>query len=335
MTIRKFVSGAVFALFIASPAAAQDYPKMNLKLAHFVPSTVVASQVDQWFADEIEKRSGGNITIKIFWSETMGKANELLELLRSGAVDLVAVSPAFFPSEIPLTGATNSLMMQFWDGKTASTVTTELVRNIEEIQEELERNNIYPIFFHTLNPYRPFCTSKIETIEDFKGKKMRSYGEYIPQMWDELGAIGVNVMPNEVYESLHRGTLDCAFYANDLIQATKQYEVAKYTWAGDDSFGAIPTWPIWVNWQVWHEKWRDHVRELFETVGAEAMVRDIEMSAKAEQDSVDWMVAEHGVTVVDFKDMDKLRETVTDPAELWLAKMHRSGLGDGAQRKVA
>ncbi|SLN71156.1 C4-dicarboxylate TRAP transporter substrate-binding protein [Oceanibacterium hippocampi] len=335
MRILKLLTTAALAALVATGAQAEDYPKLNLKLAHFVPANIIGSQVDQWFADEVEKRSGGNIKIKIFWSESLGKSGELLELVRSGAIDMAAVSPAYFPNELPLTGATNSLMMQFKDGRDALRVTQSLVDETEEIQEELKRANVYPIYFHTLNTYRPFCTSPIESIEDFQGKKMRSYGEYIPVMWQELGATGVNVLTNELYEALQRGTLDCAFYAHDLIKATKLYEVAKFAWDGDNALGAIPTWPIWVNWNTWNNEWPANVRELFTTVGKEAMARDVELTTAAEADALEWMVKEQGVQIVDFKDMDKVHERTTDPAELWIKKMEERNLGDVAKKMVA
>lgn len=330
-----FSSITVTLAFGSSPSFSQEYPEMSLKLAHFVPSNVTGSKVDKWFADEINKRSGGRIKIQIFWSESLGKANELLDLVASGAVDLAAVSPGYFPNKLPLAGATNSVMMQFPDNAAAAKITAEIVEKFPAVQDELKKANVYPIFFHSLNPYRLFCSRKVEKIEDFKGLKIRSWGEYIPVMWESLGATPVSLMTPDIYEGLQRGIVDCNFYANDLNYAIKLYEVAKYTWSGEeDHFGAIPTWPIWISWKTWHE-WPENVRSLFKEVGQEAMQRDIELVKADEEKSLKIMVEKHKVKVVDFVDNEKVRATVPDLAKLWIDRMKERGLGKEAEEIAA
>ena len=331
--MRTWLSAAFAAatLTFTVSANAEDYPSLNLKLAHFVQSSITGSKIDKWFADEVAKRSGGKIKIRIFWSESMGKAGELIDLVESGAVDLAAVSPGYFPNQLPLTGATNSVMMQFGTNVQAVRATTELVEKFPAVQEELKRNNVYPIFFHSLNAYRFFCTKPVEKMADLKGLKIRSWGEYIPIMWNSIGAVPVSVMTPEVYESLQRGTIDCAFFPNDLSYSLKLYEVAKFAWDGDDHFGAIPTWPIWVNWNTWHNVWPESVRKLLTTVGREAMERDIKEVRADEAKALKEMVDKHGVKVVDFRDMDKVRSTVPDLANAWIERMKAKGLEKDAR----
>ena len=91
----------------------EEYPTINLRFAHAFPPTVIFSKIDQWFADEIEKRSNGKIKIKIFWSEMLGKNTEILDLVGSGAVDMGTIVPSFFPTRLPLAGITNALPLAF------------------------------------------------------------------------------------------------------------------------------------------------------------------------------------------------------------------------------
>lgn len=322
---------ATAALIFSTSAMSEEYPAMNLKIAHFVPANFPASKVDKWFADEVNKRSGGKIKIRIFWAESMGKATELVDLVGSGAIDMAVTSPGFFPNKLPLFGATNSLMMQFKGNSAATRVMPEMVEKFPAIQDELKRANVYPIFFHGLTQYRPLCSKKIEKIEDFKGLKMRSWGEYIPLMWESLGATPVSVMTPDLYESLQRGTIDCTFYPTDLSYFLKLYEVAKFTWAGENGFGAIPTAPIYVNWKTWHEVWPENVRKLMTEVGREAMEKDIKETFESELKAQDNMVKNHGVKIVEFRDMDKVRSTVPDLTAAWIEKMKTKGLGKEAQ----
>jgi TRAP-type C4-dicarboxylate transport system substrate-binding protein len=58
-------------------------PKANigrgavLKLNSQWPATTAGSKVDQWFADEVGKRTNGQLQIKVYWSEALGKATEM------------------------------------------------------------------------------------------------------------------------------------------------------------------------------------------------------------------------------------------------------------------
>src|SRR5688572_23409226 len=102
MKIRRFATAFAAALACAAPANAQQYPKMNLRFAHFVPATLPGATVDQWFADELAKRTGGQITMQIYWAESMGKSMELLKMASQGGVDVSATAAGYFPSQIPM-----------------------------------------------------------------------------------------------------------------------------------------------------------------------------------------------------------------------------------------
>ena len=331
----KQVAGLAVAAAVglsAGVAKAEEYPELKLRLAHFVPSQLTGSKVDQWWADEIEKRSGGKIKIEIFWAESLGKAKEILDLVSSGAVDLGATAQGYFPSELPLFGATNSVMMGF-DNNAEAVADTAAVAELPAVQKELQRNGIWPIFHHSLGGYRPFCTSPIKTLDDFKGKKMRAWGQYVPIMWEALGATGVNVLTQEIYEALQRGTVDCAFWSFDSANDVKLYEVAKYGWS--HHLGAIPTWPIFASWENWHGGgWPDNVKKLLEEVGREAQAMDIKLTAENNHKALEKMVKEHGVQVVKFEDWDKLVTAMPDLKEVWVKNMKEKGLEAPAKEVV-
>lgn len=327
---KSWLAGLAIAAFGGLSAGAEEYPEMKLRMAHVLPPVITGAKVDQWFADEVNRRSGGKIEIEIFWSGSLGGATEILDLVSSGSVPLGATAQGFFPAELPLVGATNSVMMGFETHGQGSRTMTKMVEELDSLKAELRRNNIYPIFFHSLGGYRPFCTSPIETLEDFKGKKIRAWGKYIPKMWESLGATSVNVLPAEVYESLQRGTIDCAFYSHDFINLYKLHEVAKFTWK--QHMGALPSWALWIAGDQWEAGLPENVKALMEEVGAEAMERDIAAVTEQEMTVLDTMVADHGVTVVDFKDWDKISTSLTEQLRAdWIADMESRGLGDEAR----
>ncbi len=320
---------AAFAVALSPVAAlAADYPQMSLRMAHFGPKVFVQSGIDQWFADEIERRSDGKIKIRIFWGGSAGQPLEILGMVGSGAVDLGAVPQAYYANELPLIGAPNAVPHVFRTREAAIAVSEGLARDNADVQAELRRNNVKPLFFHPMNPYYPLCTGQVRTMEDFKGLKIRSFGAFQPPMWDALGAVGVNVLPSDIYEGLQRGRLDCGFFSTDLYKVTKLYEVAKYL--STAGVGPVATWPIWVNLEKWENEYPEEVKALFTQVALEAQQRSLDAIAEAETEALEFMKAQ-GVEVVEFSELDAYNATIPDMIDVWLDNMTSKGLGREAQ----
>lgn len=331
MNRKLMVAIGASASMATSAADAQTYPEMNMRLAHFFAAAPVQSQIDQWWADEIEKRSGGKIKIKIFWSEALGKATEILDLVGGGAVEMGATAPGYFPSRLPLSGATNSLPMVFKSNRQAQIITTELAEKVPEIQQEHQKAKVWPLFYHSINNFHILCTKPVAKMEDFKGLKVRAYGEYVPMLWQKVGAVPVNALAGELYEGLQRGKLDCGYFPDELSGGLKLYEVAKYQSTAD--FGAIPTWPIYVNYDLW-QKWPADVKKLIAAVSKEAAQRDIKQVAAAGKAALAKAIKESGVKVVKFEGEATLRKTAPDFLTVWHENMKKKGLTDGATRTV-
>ena len=95
------------ALMAAQPAVA----KVKLRANSQWPETHSGSQVDKWWAEEIKKRTNGEVEIQLFFGGALGKAKENLELLRTNAIDIAMMSPGYFPAQLPMHAAPNSIPM--------------------------------------------------------------------------------------------------------------------------------------------------------------------------------------------------------------------------------
>ncbi|WP_269498989.1 C4-dicarboxylate TRAP transporter substrate-binding protein [Castellaniella sp. S9] len=326
---KAFLLGAM-AFALNGVAHSAEYPKMTLRLAHAFPATTIQSKTDQWWADEIKKRSDGQITVRIFWAESLGKSTEILDLVSKGAVDLGATFPSYYPAQLPLSGAPNALPMVFRDASQAQKVMTALAET-KLLVAEHKRNNVRPLFYHSLNRYHTLCTKPVTTVDDYKNLRIRSYGQFVPQLWDALGAKSVNATTSEIYDGLSRGNLDCAYYSYDLTYIFKLHEAAKHQ--GTANFGALSTYPIYVNETLW-EKWPAEVRDLIAQISKEASERTVKEVQAAEADAIEGMKAA-GVTFHEFKDDEKLQEVTPDFMTLWQTTMDKQGLGAEAKEVVA
>jgi TRAP-type transport system periplasmic protein len=315
------------ALFLAAGlASAQEYPKLHLRFGHFTPATPPHAQVDQWFAGELAKRSGGRVTMEIFWAEAVGKARELINLTAQGAVDVSAVPASYFPAQFPFLAAPNSLPLTMGSAREAQAVMHALWSETPAMQDEARRAGVWPLFFHVLNPYHLLCTKPIRTLEDLKGKKMRSWGEDIPRAWQAVGAVPVTVLPGEFYESLQRGSVDCMLLSWDLLGAFKLHEVAKY--GSTISFGAIVSNPQWYNLKKW-DTFPPDVKKLLTALGEEAKQLDLARVEEAERKALDTMKAA-GVEIIPFGDQEKFERLLPDFLVEWTKRMEKLGKGPEA-----
>jgi TRAP-type C4-dicarboxylate transport system substrate-binding protein len=312
-----------------SPASAQ----ITLRLNHQLSAVAAGAQVDQWYADEVAKRTNGKVVIKMFYSEALGKAKEMLSLVKQGAVDIAAVSPSFFPSELPFFSAPNSIPMAMDSTLQAQVIMHTLLDRVPAFMDEAKANNVRPIFFHVLNPYYLLCKHGVRQVDDLKGKKIRTWGEDMPRLMQAAGAVPVTLFIPELYESLQRGVIDCTPMSVDLAVSYKLHEVAKnlaqvVTWQG-------PTHALWVNLDKWNSIPPDAQKIMLE-VAEEAKKKDLEKLAEADKAARDAMKA-GGVTLTDFPEAERQKWVAASPDFFadWVAKMDKLGKGEAARQTVA
>ena len=143
MTFHKLglVVGAVLAIVATGTysGSANAQQELNLRFADFLPATLPQMQVDQWFADELDRRSSGKIKIKIFFGSALGKPTELLKLVSEGGVQIAATSPSYFPAQLPFLAPTNSLPLAFKDAPQAQKIIHTLYAETPALQEEMRQ----------------------------------------------------------------------------------------------------------------------------------------------------------------------------------------------------
>ncbi|WP_342240568.1 TRAP transporter substrate-binding protein DctP [Inquilinus sp. OTU3971] len=328
----KTVAAAVLMglALIAIPAAAQSYPEMRLKYAVHVPASNVVAEADKYFADEVKRRSGGRIVIDIYWNRALAKQSEVLPLVAAGAIDFSTLEAAQY-GETPLTGFANALPMTFFDAGQLMDVSRSLYRDSSGIRTELEKLGLIALWVRPLPNYQLLCRKPYRTVADLEGARLRSYGAYVPLMWQAIGANAVNVVASELYDGLAKGTFDCAYLPPPFLADYKLQEAAKYLL--DIPFGMIEFAPVIVGEEAW-DSWPAEVRQLFTEVAADTeafAVRRIEADAGL---AVERMVKD-GVEIVRFEETAQLRGKIPNMLDVWLEMQRDAGRGPDAEEIVS
>lgn len=326
--MQKLIATTCACLLMAGSAFAQQWPTGKMRYANIMPEGFLTSDIDQFVVDEIAKRTDGAVKIDIFHGGTLGGPGEMIELIGSGAVEIGNFPISYFFSQFPVMSLNDSLPMIFETAEQSATLARESYETVEEARAELDAANLKPFMYRGLPQYRIICSKPVETLDDFNGLKVRTYGTFHPILFQTFGAVPVNMELGETYEGLQRGTVDCV-YLNYLTAALyKLHEVAKYT--SDAKFGATPLFLNYVNKDVW-EGWSPEFKELFGEVIAEAEKKAHDEINAAEEGGLQTLL-DNGVTLIPFKDQKKMEADAPDFLELWVEKVAEAGKGDAARK---
>lgn len=315
----------------ASFAFAQGIPNETWRWAHFAPPAWGSAQAEQLYAKQIEEKTDGKIKFQFFWSGSLFSFGELFNAAQRNAVNIASIVPTYHPSDWPMVGLSNSLPMVWDDAPTAMKVQQYLFENNEAIKSELKKNGLTPILLHGLPPYRLQCTTPVRTLEDLKGKRIRTFGDWPPYIMEKLGAVPVNIPLGQIYEGLQKGTLDCGYNPIENAGFLKLSEVAKY-WSTID-FGAIAAYSTFMNTSR-YEKLPDSLKKIMNEAAIVAMKFEMDNFDKLEKQGIE-DAKKAGVTIVEFEDQAKLRAMFPDMLQVWEDAMCTKGMCNDAKSVVS
>ena len=318
--------GLVLTLAAAPVRAAE----ITLNLGHpFTEKLTTLTSWEMWFADEIEKRTQGKVKIKIFWSESLGKTPDLPDLVSSGGIDMSILVPGYYPARFPLAQCGNQLWFVNWTNEEAFEVAKTIYWQ-GPIPKELEKQNMKLMYVQVLPSYQLWSWQPIKTVADLKGKKIRSWGPYMPKLYDAVGAVGMTLTQADWFEAMQKHMTDGAFFSVQMGLATKVNEVAKYISMVDLG---VNTGPMCVmNLERWNKLPND-VKQVFEQVMKE-------MPAKGKQLTIDYEAASikeagtMGITLVPFPERQKWIDSLPDIRGQWKDDMAKKGLGQDAEEII-
>jgi len=326
MKTKRFMTTTIVLLLVLFYAPVIYAEKtVTLKWAHIAPQTpsmVVAP--DQFFADQVEKRTNGKVKIDIFWSGTLGKANETLNLLKAGAIEVGSFYTGMHDSAFPIWSAPNSLYFVMTTIEEANQVALQMAE-LPAVKNEFEKQKVKLLFHRLMGSYMIFSKKPITKIEHFKGLKIRTFGSYLPRAMKAVGAVGVKVATSDIYESLHRGVIDAALWSDIAGFAFKIHEVAPNVCKWD--VGSIVAYGSCINLKTWNTL----ANEIQTTI--EGVMKDtqsfvfkhaIQMEKVLEQKMKEGGAIIHEIST---QEKEKLKNASPDFLAEWVKKLEKTGKG--------
>lgn len=226
--VKAASAGAVaLALWTGGGAEAQEYTYRMATID--VETGVYYTNIDQPFADLVHELTGGKVLIEPLPAGTVGNIFKLHEALEDGLVDMINWPASFLGTADP----TNAMILGFPTGLGTDSLLAWLY--LGGGQELLTEHRKATMGMHSVvlgsGPSEWFAHSHvpIRTIEDLKGLKYRTLGNWAAIVKDQFGAAPTTVPGSEVYSMLEKKGVDLAEYSMPSENLARGYhEVAPY-----------------------------------------------------------------------------------------------------------
>lgn len=238
MTRRSSILGVLATASASATAAtgaarAQSAAKWDLYAVTGVTHPITLRYKE--FADEVRKATGGKLDIVVRPAgELPFRATEVVKVAGDGQVQLAEGYMGFISGAVPLASIAG---LPF------------LVRNAGELEKAwpiidryttplFAKAGVRTLFYHTWPAQNVFGKGKpIRSIDDFKGRKIRSTDGKQAEMLKQLGASSVSLTTAEVPVAMERGVAEGFITAGFNVMGAKWYEFVQWAWLGDIHIG--------------------------------------------------------------------------------------------------
>ena len=238
----------------------------------------------QWFADEMNKKTDGNVNVEVTsFPELNLTGQELIRMLKSNVMDIAEVVTGYVSGDAPLMeGVQLPGVFKDYDQSHAA-YDAWLPAVVAPHPEVIGGRPIGSFAFSS-----QFLWSKfpVNSLDDLKGKKIRVFAVAQADYFTALGASPVFIPLADVYSALERGVVDAVVTGPESGAGLKLWEVlgyltdlrlgvgAGYVVVNENSLNALPE-----NYQAAFNELAPHLNELGWSLGAKDTKAGIDESA--------------------------------------------------------
>jgi len=259
----------------------------TLKMSHQFPGGSIdkgdfRDRLCRVFAEEIKKRSGGDMTAEIYPNSSLIKTNAQFSAMRKSALDISLYPLAYAGGELPETNI--SLMPGL-----VTTYDQGLKWKTEPVGKALtdflaEKGIV--ILTWVWQSGGVACRSKpIVAPEDAKGMKVRGGSREMDMVLQTAGASVLSVPSNEIYTAMQTGACDAGITSSTSLISFRLEEVSKALTSGAGTSYWFMLEPLLMSKAVFDALPKGH-QDIILAVGAEldefgkkgAMADDIEVA---------------------------------------------------------
>ncbi len=323
MNIKTTLMAGAFT-FSALAFVGEAYAK-TLRYAEFGPNRGTRAQALNWFADELKKRSNGELEIEFHWGKSLLGTKAVLQGLGDGVADMGSVIGFFTPKklrgynigDLPVANSDE------WVGMRAL---YEFANTNGTIKKEFAKQGVHYVTNYTTGPIQLICTKQVSSLADLNGVKLRGSGPY-GKTFGDFGADVQRMGQAKVYQALESGLVECNQNYYYSMKAYKQYEVAPHVveldWGQNMAFGIMMNQGSWEGLSADHQKLISDLGSEFIDEIAKLMIDGKSSNKQAMVDGIEGKK----INVVNLADEDrsKLLDGGKKYVDAWVAEAAEQG----------
>lgn len=293
------------------PAADAEYPAANdpavtLVMAEVNPLDTIVGQMDSKFKEEVERLSGGSVTIDLQASGVLGSENDVLDAMLGGAgtIQMSRISAFALTSY----GGKKSSLLSIpytWENRDHWWAFAESDLAQEFLQEPSENGSGIRGLFYGEEGFRHFFSNKeLKDMSSLQGMKIRVSNDPIMNgMVEGLGASPTVVAFGELYSALQTGVVDAAEQPIANYKSNAFPEVANNLILDGHTLGAVQ---VVITDEAW-DSLTPAQQEAMTEAGKIASAHCKAISAEAEAEVLEALKAE-GCNVTEVSDLAPWKE---------------------------
>jgi len=203
-----------------------DGKTFNFQLACINRTLLTCGLSEENFAAGVFERTNGKVVMEISSFPELGLAGpDTLRLVEDGTLGLAEIYPGYVGGDLPILD-----IAALWglapDNATYLVLAEALYPAMKEIFHDNTGGEV--LYRHFYDNQFIFARDPINSLADFKGKKIRQHSTVLGDMIAGLGGEGQFVAFSEVYTALERGIIDAGVTGGLPGYGQRWYEVSDY-----------------------------------------------------------------------------------------------------------
>ena len=222
--MQKLFLAMLVGCFCLTPLSA--FGAMTIKLGVVTKPGSAQNIVAEKFKALMEERSGGEVTVKIYHSKSIGNETEILQQIQMNTVQMGIITVGPFDTFDPIVRVVNYPFL-FKNNEQADAILDGPLG--QEILTSLESSGFKGLCFSE-NGFRNLTNNKraVRVPDDVDGLKIRVMSSALHKtIWQTLGA-NPTPMPWPIYTELEQGVIDGQENPLWVMTEYKFYEIQKY-----------------------------------------------------------------------------------------------------------
>lgn len=218
---------AVAAAALLTGVGATLAQEVSLRLHHFLPAGAPTQQsfLAPW-TQRVLAASGGRLRIDIYPAMQLGgTAPQLVDQVRDGVVDMVWTLPSYTPGRFPKTEAFE-LPFVMSDPITMNRALQDFYRT--QLRDEYAGIHVLLLHVHMGQVFHMREGQAIRSMEDLRGKTLRTPGATGTLFLEAAGAIPYHAPVPEMPQLLSRGVVDGVMVPFEVVPPYKVHELTKH-----------------------------------------------------------------------------------------------------------